>query len=468
MFRTTFCAQAVQLEGDGQRGVFRLATGMRAAGFGWYANKMLSRYHDALKAAGEARAEAGAGAPGEGEVLTEDGSIAAGRAQKRANAYVAAVKKRANKDGLIAELVNLGAQPPAGGWAKVKVNAMMVGLANNLAKLLVDGDVRWGDLNPCRDRLHTTQAADLGGQVDEAIEAMAAINPLTPAQLAGVTSKQIDLMGSDCVQMLISWRVVAMHLDANVETVRVVAANEQITTRRGRAAIEKKRASAQQKLTDAANETDEAGQGLAAELEQLLLDADGELERLAEEEAEIAAAAGGSLEDLYKKMESAGPCGLTVSSQNYTRTWGLLSEFLLPLHRREKFTGEWLQQRVDAWVDAWEASGTEAHGLYVHYLRRHAAADTDMLEEKWGMSLGSFSAQRSEHCNKLCKLRLVNLFPMRYGAGGRNNRTAAEILMRERLVRLIHYPATIPRRSRRKCGACGKLGHRSDSKRFHP
>lgn len=62
----------------------------------------------------------------------------------------------------------------------------------------------------------------------------------------------------------------------------------------------------------------------------------------------------------------------------------------------------------------------------------------------------------------------MNLFAFKHGTPHGPGRTAAEIVMRERLIRLIHFPDTIPFRHQKKCSTCGKRGHRADNQKFHP
>lgn len=457
MFRTTWVAAATKLELSGQSGMWRLCEGMREAGFGWFATKMWGRYEDAMAAMGEAAAA--------GEDTTDavdtTGMITDAKAQKRAGLYVSLVAKKGGVEMLKQEILSLGTPEPKK-WPKK--NELVPALTNNLARALRAGDIRWGDLDPSRMRLAGLQPV-FDAHADQVGDEQQKLT-LTEDQLVGIASEQIDLMGSDCVKLMSAWRVLIGYMDCNVTTTQVESAALQRAHRSQHAKLEQQRSAIHLRIEQQTKhlEDDTLQDETMRTLESELLTLSEAIEKHEEDMAANDRVADGSLAHLVEELAD----DLDDTTKNFIDTWEKLVKFLPGLHRGERFTEGDLQAKIDAWVAAWQAAGTEQHGLYVHYLRRHAAGDAKVLWDKYKLTLGDFTAQRSEHCNKLVKLRLTNLFAFKYGTGGKYNRTAAELVMVERLKRIIHFPQTIPRRAYRKCSICGLRGHRSDNKTYHP
>lgn len=124
--------------------------------------------------------------------------------------------------------------------------------------------------------------------------------------------------------------------------------------------------------------------------EQGLVEIDGKLAELGLTVAE----GRGALAETYQRLESAG--GPHPDTMNYIQVWERLGGPLLPVHRREHVEPGQLQPRAGPFAAAWQAAGTQSQQLYPHYPLRHAAADAEMLWSKYRMTLGEFSAQRSE------------------------------------------------------------------------
>ena len=113
--------------------------------------------------------------------------------------------------------------------------------------------------------------------------------------------------------------------------------------------------------------------------------------------------------------------------------------------------------------------GSKAH--YLHALRDHLAPKLREVYQKWGIGLGFFSTQASEHGNKLAKgaLRFTSGFTT-------TSKNKFDMHMRDRLVRLLHFPDTVEKsdglgKTTNKCSVCGEIGHRRTNKRsctLHP
>jgi hypothetical protein len=96
---------------------------------------------------------------------------------------------------------------------------------------------------------------------------------------------------------------------------------------------------------------------------------------------------------------------------------------------------------------------TPSKAMYHHYLMCH----TTELKAHFSnteFSFFSWSTQRSEHCNKLFKLRMVNLFSrMRIKPNEKTpniHRHAFALIMREELVRVLYFPRTILKEKKKR------------------
>ena len=107
-------------------------------------------------------------------------------------------------------------------------------------------------------------------------------------------------------------------------------------------------------------------------------------------------------------------------------------------------------------------------GHYLHILRDHIGPLAEHIYDKWGIGLGFFSTQASEHGNKLAKSA------MRYTSGfigqGDHKKNMFDMHMRDRLVRLLHFTDTIRQHKQvlSICGRCGDVGHRKSNRRACP
>jgi hypothetical protein len=119
------------------------------------------------------------------------------------------------------------------------------------------------------------------------------------------------------------------------------------------------------------------------------------------------------------------------------------------------------QQRKDAWVEKRTALGYPETAFYYHWLTEHAAEEFEYWGKDFtGFAITSVNCEAKEHGNKKIKQEILPLMGLlRQGV-----KNAFNHVMQNWLVRLLHFPETIPVRRVEKCGACGTLGHRCSSR----
>ena len=123
---------------------------------------------------------------------------------------------------------------------------------------------------------------------------------------------------------------------------------------------------------------------------------------------------------------------------------------------------ESLQPDILKFYNTYTARNRDSQSHYLHFLRDHLASQLQMVYNKWGVGLGFFSTQASEHGNKLAKEAL------RFTAGfsKRPEMNWFDMHMRDRIVHLLYFPETV--RAVKKivdtCSACLEVGHRRNNK----
>ena len=102
--------------------------------------------------------------------------------------------------------------------------------------------------------------------------------------------------------------------------------------------------------------------------------------------------------------------------------------------------------------------------LYLVIVRDHLAPCLSYMYEKYGIGLGFFCTQASEHGNKVSKTALRNL------AGFTSCEwNKFDMVIRDSMLRLLHFIDTIRpgknvKLEKTRCGRCGETGHRSTNK----
>ena len=84
-----------------------------------------------------------------------------------------------------------------------------------------------------------------------------------------------------------------------------------------------------------------------------------------------------------------------------------------------------------------------------------------LLHNRWGIGLGFFSTQASEHGNKMAKnaMKYLNGFTDKIF-------NKFDMYIRDRMIRILHFPDTIrkPLITKDKCSRCEMIGHRKNNK----
>ena len=125
-----------------------------------------------------------------------------------------------------------------------------------------------------------------------------------------------------------------------------------------------------------------------------------------------------------------------------------------------------LQRVILVFYKTYTSRNRDSQSHYLHFLRDHLALQLKFVYERWGVGLGFFSTQASEHGNKLAKEAL------RFTAGfaKRPEMNWFDMHMRDRVVHLLYYPETVRavKLVADTCSACLQVGHRRNNKQLCP
>jgi len=116
-----------------------------------------------------------------------------------------------------------------------------------------------------------------------------------------------------------------------------------------------------------------------------------------------------------------------------------------------------LQHLIDLFMEYRATHFAVSYSHYLHVLREHVAPRLQYVFRRWGVGLGFFSTQSTEHGNKLVKSSLR--FLSGFTTGTKNK---FFFYIRDRLTRLFHFLDTVRpvKEVTDKCGVCGEVGHR--------
>jgi len=136
--------------------------------------------------------------------------------------------------------------------------------------------------------------------------------------------------------------------------------------------------------------------------------------------------------------------------------WELAATMLVPLLESDEIVSpEWAAATVQPWVDHTLGTYGETKSFYFHFLADHLADHLRRLQSDFpGLRFASFSAQISEHCNKLVKSRVVNLYPFL-----NQKINSLDMVIQDFALRILCFHKTIPHTRTRQCGACKERGH---------
>lgn len=495
-FKKTWCRLARELEFKGKGGVRRLCEAMRAVGLGWWATKILRKYEELA-----AKSKAGAA-----EQSMHSGGTAG--FVDLARSYAASIK---TKEGLVNELRDLGLRPATkekmdadpgayadytkDGWPKIKVAKTK--LEYYLVAALKRKRLAPADLRPGTSRLRLGNGSGGKAAGSTAARTVRTIAEDAHAVIVGQESLSCsssdvddlltdgaDIMGSDCITLLENWHRIPAYMDENVSNLAVSAAIAKRQANKEHSALQRKLDSARDRakyfeycdhcVASVGGAIAEPSGACECPGQRPCDDAnlyERELRALEQAQAE---AEGADRDQLTASMDGIW-AELRATSQDeamckdLSDNWDRFTGWLLPLAKgKMPESGKKLREGVRGWHDHFlDACGGQLQGQYVHYWLKHGEYEADRLASM-GLTFGDFTAQRSELCNKLVKLRILNLFAFMGSTGGKTtDRNAVEVVMQERARKIIHYPDTIHVKRTEVCRICSG-DHRCTNQRYHP
>lgn len=153
---------------------------------------------------------------------------------------------------------------------------------------------------------------------------------------------------------------------------------------------------------------------------------------------------------------------LDTNCKTMYTVWELFTDFFGPL-----CSGQQEQQLVDgAHKEAVHVFVTHIRKtkgielldkLYWHTMYNKVQAWIDECRRQYNgaMTVATFTSQCPEHVGKIIKERLRYLL----GIAKMNKVDPTAMILKHRLLRLIHFPDTISKRSSQTCSACKQIGH---------
>jgi len=120
-----------------------------------------------------------------------------------------------------------------------------------------------------------------------------------------------------------------------------------------------------------------------------------------------------------------------------------------------------LRPNIDDFVAYQATHFAHSFSHYLHVLRDHIADKAEYVFNRWGIGLGFYCTQSSEHGNKLVKTALRHL-----SGHTKKTKNKFDYHMRDRYVRLFHFLDTVrPVKDVKDiCSRCGRRGHRKSNK----
>ena len=445
---------AVKRERDGFSGVADLCKGAQDAGLPWFKSKVWKRYMDALKGAATVDLAG----------TQEDAAHAASAGDKRlVEIYVSESKMTVKMMEL--ELFALGV-PKEEIRALANKPSKAAKLQTMLMSGLRDGSVKRSSLtfkdrrSPADQKEFEENVSKYGAKLHRKV--------LSDSQTIEIIDGQIQFMGSECVKLLKGGALTILEAQNGVlNALKVKEKEEQggVTKKLGEVEVEKTRLTkllkAQRKKKGGSASSE------AALLTQKIAGCDGDRDRLIAKSKHLAK----QLKD-WKQHQDEAPL-YDPDVETAIADWKLFADWLVPICDGEMPSGGAHQEKVNTWYTHHVAHYGTTPSHYVHYCVSHMAHDLDWLRAKYpGLSLASLSAQRSEHCNKLVKLKMAHLWAFTQGTGkrkdGSDGRTSFELIMRDAARRILYFLDTIPTECTDVCGACGEVGHRKTNSRKCP
>lgn len=210
----------------------------------------------------------------------------------------------------------------------------------------------------------------------------------------------------------------------------------------------------------------ELGESEAAELTEALATVSDSLLSVQEE----AAKAG---RDKAKLSEQKPLCRW---SQKMFDTIQMFVSFAQPLasgRQEEQLSGQEHKKRARAFLkqmeDSYAVCWFTKH--YWHEETEHVPLQIDMLKTKYKgtTTVATYTTQGPEHVNKMVKERLRYLLGiLKMKKAEMKKADPLLMIMKDRLLHLLHYGRTIPKKGASRCSVCKRLGHNKNNETLCP
>lgn len=152
--------------------------------------------------------------------------------------------------------------------------------------------------------------------------------------------------------------------------------------------------------------------------------------------------------------------------QEYCAIWSALADVILPLMSVSALQAldadAYQTEKVELFVRLFEEKFSYK-GFYMHLFKSgHVAEDVKYMQRNFpSISFTFFSAQRSEHGNKLVKLLMLNLYGVDF------SQSSFAFMIVDQNTRCIYYICTCVAIGTYTCSLCGSLGHNKNNLVFH-
>lgn len=440
--KITFTATVMLLCADGYPGIEMYCDFLCTLGMPWVARN----FRVAMEASAPALVEISvAGSKKTGTATAAaDAKIAANYSQ----GVVAAKLRVEEKDLAASGLITAASKGMLVKQLKQKVNA---GLVTGMQKGKIDRHVLVlaTALDTSRfDKAVVEQARLRAIDADGAAFQIEAIDPVAVKE---ALSNTLDaMMGKDCMKLVRgAWKGAIQCFNTNnlagSGMLRDMATAIQANTAKFDALVEQRTALQASMGGTAMRESEQDGGDALADIVERIADVEDAAAKLAQD---------------LSALQKTKP--LDTNCKTMYTVWELFTDFFGPL-----CSGQQEQQLVDgAHKEAVHVFVTHIRKtkgielldkLYWHTMYNNVQAWIDECRGQYNgaMTVATFTSQCPEHVGKIIKERLRYLL----GIAKMNKVDPTAMILKHRLLRLIHFPDTISKRSSQTCSACKQIGH---------
>eukprot|EP00041_Stephanoeca_diplocostata_P020689 m.467768 g.467768 ORF g.467768 m.467768 type:complete len:1046 (+) comp21642_c1_seq19:793-3930(+) len=475
VLKSTFLAYASKLEAEHKDGVYRLIKAYKKIGMPTRAQTMKEKYEKAMKDA---------------KLVTHatdstTGKQPSSRIEKAVDLYFENGGKW-KKAELVAELVDLAARRKdnVNGLRKRLQDKYTIPVLKDMLHKELQESVQ-SQLFPIAELMKRTRRSllmspneQLASASSTAARPAAGKKLVMPTEMSKIIDTKDTLLGNECMLLLNGkYKAVARELSDSIITMEKSA-----TDRVNRAstvlsaALEKhsKIVARLDTLRDLRsqpmpeNMSREQFESDRHDIEQEILDIDGHELCIANKDVEDAES---SLTEEVKNLEATmsgrDTIALDTELEEFCDIWKALADMILPLMSVEKLhsldPNQYQQDTVSRFVTLFEAKFSYK-GMYMHLFKSgHVAEDIKFMQKNFPtLSFTFFSAQKSEHGNKLVKLLMLHM----YGIDSTQDSYAFIIV--DQNTRCVYYIDTCVAIGVTTCSKCGSIGHNRNNMILHP